>query len=173
MDSPRLRSPSKQVRFRPPHLCTERGLAAAVGGTPMLPVGCARMPRRSLYRSRVARLGAPFASLALVSAFLLLPLHGLTTLTHRTQASTAASTASAGVGSHAAEDPLHDPGDCPQCRALAQGRTALATAPAPQLTAATALAVALPCAAEDLPHGPALATAQPRAPPARIPTRQT
>jgi len=131
------------------------------------------MPRHSLYRSRVARLGAPFASLALVSAFLLLPLHGLTTLTHRTQASTAKSTASAGVGSPAAGDPLHDPGDCPQCRALAQGRAALATAPAPQLTAATAIAVALFCVGEDLPHGPALPTAQPRAPPARSPVRHT
>jgi hypothetical protein len=131
------------------------------------------MPRRSLDRSCVTQLGAPLASLALASAFLLLPLHGLTTLTQqRTGTSTAASTANTGVGSHAAEDPLHDPGDCPQCRALAQGRAALATALAPQPAAETAIGMALFFARERLPHGPALATAQPRAPPAPTPARQ-
>ncbi|HTF32888.1 MAG TPA: DUF2946 family protein [Myxococcota bacterium] len=130
------------------------------------------MPGRLLDRSRVAQLGAPLASLALASAFLLLPLHALTTPTHRTGTSTAASTAKPGLGSHAAEDPLHDPGDCPQCRALAQGRAALATALAPQPSAETAIGVALFFARERLPHGPALATAQPRAPPAPTPARQ-
>lgn len=126
------------------------------------------MPRRSLHRSRVAL----FASLVLASAFLLLPLHGLTTPTHRTGPSTAASTASAGVGSHSDGTPLHDPGDCPQCRALAQGRTALAAAPVSQPEAGSAVGIALLWGSERLPHGPALATAQPRAPPAHTPARQ-
>ncbi|HBZ71954.1 MAG TPA: hypothetical protein DEP35_20385 [Deltaproteobacteria bacterium] len=119
-----------------------------------------------LHRSRVAQLGAPFAALALASAFLFLPLHGLTTLTHRAGVSAPVRPAITAIGSYSTEDPPHDPGDCPQCQALAQGRAALATAPAPQPVAVTAIGVALLCGRDRLPHDPALATAQPRAPPA-------
>jgi len=146
---------------------------AVIGGRSSLPVGCARMPRRSFYGSRIAELGARLASLALASAFLLLPLHGLATPAHRTGASASASTGGAGVGPHSAEAPLHHPEDCPQCRALAQGRAALATAPPPQLTAATPIGAALLCSGARLPHNPARATAQPRAPPARSLARQS
>ena len=135
-----------------------------VGGAATLPVGWARMPRGSFCRSRVARFGAPFAGIALVSAFLLLPLHGVLAFTPPT-ASGAPTCADAGT--HPAQDPFHDPGDCPQCRALAQGRAALATAAPPQPATHCALAVPSLLVDERVPRGPALTPEQPRAPPLR------
>ena len=129
------------------------------------------MPRGSLHRSRVGRFGVPFAALALISAFLLLPLHGIETPTPGA-GGCALTRMGADSGSHSSEGPIHDPGDCPQCRALAQGRAALATAAPPQPVTAKAIGAPSLSAADRLPHGPALATEQPRAPPAATRSRQ-
>jgi hypothetical protein len=129
------------------------------------------MPRGSLHRSRVGRFGVPFAALALISAFLLLPLHAIVTPTHGA-GGCALTSVDADSGSHPAEGPLHDPGDCPQCRALAQGRAALATAAPPQPVTAKAIGAPSLSAVDRLPHGPALAPEQPRAPPTPPPSRQ-
>ncbi len=126
-------------------------------------------------RARRIRAGASFSLFALLATLLLLPLHGTQTSSPSSRQALAAPIAAAAtpapaatMGAPARGAPVHDATDCPQCRALAQARAAVAAAP--PVARSWVLLTRAPRAEgiPPLPGRPDPGPARPRAPPASL-----
>jgi hypothetical protein len=124
-------------------------------------------------RAHRIRVGASLSLCAVLATVLLLPLHGTRAASPSAAdgATLAAAVASATpalatrAGAPDADGPLHDAADCPQCRALAQARSAVTAAPPLARTFVLIVRAPRVLDASPLPARPDLATAHPRAPP--------